>query len=69
MEDNFNPYNIHKRSITGLSQDVATGQWSIHFRKKNKASIEISVSDAIILHQRLGHAMFCCEEALLICKS
>ncbi len=60
--ENFNAYTVHKRSIAGLSQEVATGQWSLHFRKKNKESIEISTSDAIVLHQRLGHATFCCLE-------
>lgn len=59
MEE-FNPYTIAKRSIAGLSQEVATGQWSLHFRKNNKASIEISASDAIVLHSRLGHPSFCC---------
>lgn len=60
--ENLNPYIVHKRSITGLSQDVTTGQWSLHFALKNKPSIEISSSDAIVLHQRLGHARFCCLE-------
>lgn len=60
--ESFNPDALAKRSIAGLSQEVATGQWSLHFRNKNKESIEISVSDAIVLHQRLGHARFCCLE-------
>ncbi|WP_144405723.1 hypothetical protein [Aliterella atlantica] len=55
---NFDPRSIHKRSIVGISQDVASGQWSLHFRKKNRESIDISDSDAIVLHSRLDTQIF-----------
>jgi len=60
--ENLDIYTVNRRSITGLSQEVATGQWSVHFRKKNKPPLEISDSDAIVLHWRIGHANFCCLE-------